>query len=1469
MGSQWNMSDIAPHVNHNEVFNNEQMEQYAIVYDLLSEGEIEGLVAGPSSVFLNGTPLVDERKWLTEGLVKTEKASIDISTNAAKRVTVAASEEFFDNRSIISGKSQYMLIEGAGKSTSTTGATFTSTYYRMASVSTVTASQNFFNAVDVNPYGSLTLGARLKIEGAGEGGSDYYGWIVAINSATQAIVTPKIGKTVAGATGAMDHFSKVVSIDAANDYCTLEDAALTSVTNTYAELYNQLPDSYNQTNEDDDYNFNSVGTSLMTGTLNQEPFLSAGGHIPTASFLYLANTEIKQNSDYKSGGTGFGGGERFAGTASDTIITSANIGVANAEVIDKVKFTFNFPQGLFSIDHHDGDEGPNWSELQIFFEYQQQGETAYTQRIVVGRTTLNGEDPDMFGWGGPHKQKGDGFIIADSKLPFSQEFEIDINQFKPFDDWRFRVKKVNADNFRKGRDDWTMYGKTVLSTVQAVIEDKLSFPGSAYAVTTFSAKDFSTPPQRSYEIKGIKIQVPTNYLTRDETGSNQARYERNVTTGADAGSYQTWDGNFRGDASAFGEYDSGDNHKKVFCDNPAWVFYDLCTNPVYGLGNIIKDRTLIDKYELFKIARYCDELVDDGKGGTEPRFTCNTYIAGKAEAFKVLSDLASIFRGMPIWTQSELTVTQDRPKTPSYVFTQSNVVDGTFTYQGSSNRQRPNQIAVTWQDPDNEYKSTVERVEDVDDIINSQQITTSSMTAFGCTSQGQARRLGEWNLITSKNETEIVTFTTGINASFLKMGDVIEVQDSDTNKIQFSGRVSREGTLDRYTVSIDRNVDLYPNSTYMLHMIFPSGAAFLTQDFATISGVTYLRNDVILKDKNGADIDTEAKSVNIVDDDGNTVNVEWSGESRVEKQIINFVGIDATPDSTSGKKSAKQLPLITGFSEDPEEDYVWIITSDESDSNEAEETRKSKKYTIVGIVEDSELNTFDISALELHELKYDQLEKGWATYVPPYILQPERKKACPQPGNISITFSRGADFGGEGTNEARNMAKIEWQEPVIAQVGDNSKKSLLNDEIGAGDTSITLKNASNFSASGIIKIDDEFINYTGKSSNTLTGCERGVYFSSAKSHRSNKKVLQAEEIPFADVAGYEVKHNLNRNITSGNAQGDTIRVDTTSLEINNPKYGYYDINVRAIDKNGKRSAYTKLRGKYEIPTTATTGRKDKLPFGGVMTGNFLLNESTGMVNTAADNYTFINNKGKEHIVTSATTAQEKQTFSGLSAGETGYLVHDSSDTTDPWKALVIHTHRRVTSPTNGATTTLAEGLTSSETDFDLADASSFGDSGRIVIGSEEINYTGKSSNTLTGCTRAVNGTTASSHSNGATVYYGVTPYSYWKEVGASTSGLTLLSGTITVSLDSNKVTGSGTSFTSHLTKGDLIKLSTENDASEVTSDVFVEVDSVISNTVLYLKSGSPRAFTSKYIYKQSWQPKFEADSIVAKITRNS
>lgn len=145
-------------------------------------------------------------------------------------------------------------------------------------------------------------------------------------------------------------------------------------------------------------------------------------------------------------------------------------------------------------------------------------------------------------------------------------------------------------------------------------------------------------------------------------------------------------------------------------------FYDICTNKRYGLGKII-DPSLVDKYALYSIARYCDELVPDGKGGQEPRFTCNAYITRQTEAYKVLKDLATVFRGLTYWMDGQVIPIADVPKEPVYTFTQGNVIDGKFAYESTSDRIQKNQIRVTWNDPEANFTQRVELVEDHDDIV--------------------------------------------------------------------------------------------------------------------------------------------------------------------------------------------------------------------------------------------------------------------------------------------------------------------------------------------------------------------------------------------------------------------------------------------------------------------------------------------------------------------------------------------------------------------------------------------------------------------------------------------------------------------------------------------------------------------------------------------------------------------------------
>ena len=297
---------------------------------------------------------------------------------------------------------------------------------------------------------------------------------------------------------------------------------------------------------------------------------------------------------------------------------------------------------------------------------------------------------------------------------------------------------------------------------------------------------FFAASSRSFALKGMKIQVPTNYRTREETGG-AAAYTRNVSTGAAESSFQNWDGNFRGDTETFNQ--ASVNHKKVFCDNPVWVMYDLLTNKRYGMGQFV-EKDNIDKYELFRLAKYCDEEIPDGNGGVEPRFTCNLYLSQAGEATTVLKQLASIFHGMGIWANGEFTVTADQPKQPVALFSKANILDGQFTYEGTGERVRTNQVKVTWNDPEDNYRQSAEYVEDYQSISETGRIIRSEALAFGCTSRGQAHRLGKWKLLSEKNEKETVSFETGQNAIGLLPGQVIGVQDADRDRISYAGRVS-------------------------------------------------------------------------------------------------------------------------------------------------------------------------------------------------------------------------------------------------------------------------------------------------------------------------------------------------------------------------------------------------------------------------------------------------------------------------------------------------------------------------------------------------------------------------------------------------------------------------------------------------------------------------------------------------------
>ena len=324
--------------------------------------------------------------------------------------------------------------------------------------------------------------------------------------------------------------------------------------------------------------------------------------------------------------------------------------------------------------------------------------------------------------------------------------------------WNIRIVRTTRDSTSQ-----YLQNNTIVDSYTEIINSKLRYPNSAIVALRADAQSFQNIPSRFYDIKGLKIQVPSNYdpETREYSGS--------------------WDGTFQ----------------TLWSDNPAWIFYDLATAERYGLGGFIT-ASQVDKWTLYQIAQYCDELVPDGFGGTEPRFTCNLVLTDRAEAYTILQSLASVFRSMIYWATGSITLSQDAPQDAAQLYTPSNVVNGEFIYQGSSAKVRNTVALVSWNDPEDFYRLKVEYVEDQAAIVQ-YGVQETEVIAFGCTSRGQANRFGKWLLYTEQYENEIVTFKTGIEGIVSRPGQVIKVADPVRAGIRFGGRVS-DATINTLTV---------------------------------------------------------------------------------------------------------------------------------------------------------------------------------------------------------------------------------------------------------------------------------------------------------------------------------------------------------------------------------------------------------------------------------------------------------------------------------------------------------------------------------------------------------------------------------------------------------------------------------------------------------------------------------------------
>lgn len=332
--------------------------------------------------------------------------------------------------------------------------------------------------------------------------------------------------------------------------------------------------------------------------------------------------------------------------------------------------------------------------------------------------------------------------------------------------WLIRVLRKTPNSSSEYVSD-----KMYIQAITEVVDLKLAYPNTALIGVQYDAETFSNIAKIAVDLKGVKIKVPSNYdpVSRTYIG--------------------IWDGLF----------------KRAYSNNPAWIYYDLCTNKRYALGNRLTEQ-MIDKWSLYRLAQYCDQLVPNGKGAQEPRFTCNVYIQSAESAFDILSKLAGLFRAISYWDGASIVCEADLPQDAIFTYTSANIIDGVLgiNYTGTRARDRHNAVKVAWDNPQNRYKTEYVFVRDEKSIAEAKAVRLLELEAWGCTSEGQAQRTGQWALKTEQLETRTVTFKVGLDGYIPLPGKVIELADELLAGRANGGRISSV-SADLKQITLDRD----------------------------------------------------------------------------------------------------------------------------------------------------------------------------------------------------------------------------------------------------------------------------------------------------------------------------------------------------------------------------------------------------------------------------------------------------------------------------------------------------------------------------------------------------------------------------------------------------------------------------------------------------------------------------------------
>ncbi|MDG4376451.1 phage tail protein [Pseudomonas aeruginosa] len=355
--------------------------------------------------------------------------------------------------------------------------------------------------------------------------------------------------------------------------------------------------------------------------------------------------------------------------------------------------------------------------------------------------------------------------------------------------WQVRVRRLTPNqNNNRIADTMLIAGYT------EVIDAKLRYPNTALLYVEFSAEQFSNIPAVTVDCRGRKVQVPSNY-------DPEARAYLGI-----------WDGTM----------------KQAWTDNPVWHTYDIVTNDRFGVGKRIK-AWMVDRWEMYRISQYCDQLVPDGKGGQEPRHTCNLNLQSRAGAWELLRDLTAIYRGMAYWAQGQLKIQADIPRATDvdFAYTRANVIDGRFSYGSASERTRYSRALVSYDNPANNYDTDVAVATDKR-LQRRYGDNPVEVAAIGCTRESEAQRRGKWAILTNSQD-RTVTFRTGMDGAIPLPGWVIPVADALLAGREIGGRIS---AVAGRVITLDRDTQAKSGDRLLLNL--PSGKA----EARTVQSVT-------------------------------------------------------------------------------------------------------------------------------------------------------------------------------------------------------------------------------------------------------------------------------------------------------------------------------------------------------------------------------------------------------------------------------------------------------------------------------------------------------------------------------------------------------------------------------------------------------------------------------------------------------